>query len=136
MNSSPQPNEPEKSTEKPLEGSIVPGSSANHDVGLFKANLEGIKSYLNLMTDTERAAAGQLLVVMDKHRTTVVEQPGLSKPFSTKNRRYAEMVAKEKGGVVEPLLTALKLVATSPCNFPPDSKFYDPDPAARKLPTI
>lgn len=120
----------------PLDGPITPGSSASHDVGPIKTDPEVIKSYLNLMTDTERAAAGQLLVVMDKHRTTVVEQPGLSKPFSTKNRRYAELVAKEKGGVVEPLLTALKLVATSPCNFPPDSSFYDPDPSARKLPTI
>jgi hypothetical protein len=90
---------------------------------------------LNLITDTEILKDGKtLFVVMDKHRTTVLKQPGLEVPFQTLRRKYADQVAKESGGVVEPLSKAIKLVASSPCNLPKTSKWYNPDPRADKIP--
>jgi hypothetical protein len=97
-------------------------------------SLKKQQSKLNLITDTELAKSGTLYVVMDKHRTTCIKQPGLSKPWSTKRIKHAQSVAKETGGVVETLRKATILVASSPCNLPKDHEYYNPDPAATKIP--
>lgn len=98
-----------------------------------EASLEGVKLNLNLLTNKEATKSGEILVVMDKHRTTVVLMPGQTKPFHTKSKKHAEMVAKACGGVVEPLRAALRFVASSPCNLPKDSKRYNSDPSAPKI---
>lgn len=98
-----------------------------------EAAAEGVT--LNLITskDQHRTKGGVLWVVMDKHCTTVAQWPGQTKPFHTKSKKFAESVAQQMGGVAVTHREALELVATSPCNFPKDSKMYNPDPAAAKI---
>lgn len=95
---------------------------------------EGQPSKLNLITDTELAKAGIIYVVMDKHRTTVLQTPGTNKPFFTKKKKYADQIARESGGVVETYREAIRYVASSPCNLPKDHKHYNPDPSVAKIP--
>jgi len=109
-----------------------PKTSLDKSILFAKPTKEDIvqveKSRLNLITDTELQKSGILWVVMDKHRSTVLKSPGLSSPFSTKVRKYAEQVAKSYGGVVEPLRMAIKHVGNSCCNLPPEHPYYDSDP--------
>jgi len=120
-------NEPNK---EPLSKIILPDSIEAEKYGK-----------VNLITDTEINKKGKVLyVVMDKYRTTVVKQPGLEKPFSTHNKKFADSVAREIGeknpkfgGVVETLRDALKLVSTSPCNLPKDHPKYNKDKRAPKI---
>lgn len=88
---------------------------------------------MNLLTNKEANKSGIIWIVMDKHRTTVLQMPGLNKPFSTKSRKYAEQVAKESDGVVESYRDAITYVASSPCNLPKDSKRYNADVKAAKI---
>ena len=90
-------------------------------------------SGLNLNTRKELNKSGVLYVVMDAECTTVMQIPGTSLPFSTKSRKYAEYIAREAKGCVQPILDAMRLVATSPCNLPPTHPQYVADKKAPKL---
>lgn len=55
---------------------------------------------------------------MDKERSTVMKDPGMERVFSTQNKKFAEQIARESGGVIETLRDAIKLVAKHPANRP------------------
>lgn len=77
---------------------------------------------LNLNTRTESSKSPELLVIMDADRSTVMKSPGLDKPFSTTNAKYADYVARqmlvEHGFkcVVVPYLDAIQFVIKHPRN--------------------
>jgi hypothetical protein len=50
------------------------------------------------------------LVVVDKTGRTVLKDPALRLPFHTTNAKFADMVAKEVGGVVLTFTEAIKVI--------------------------
>lgn len=46
--------------------------------------------------------------VMNSTRTTLVKDPGMARPLALANKKQAELVAKQVGGVVETLHNALR----------------------------
>lgn len=56
------------------------------------------------------AKAEQLFCVFSADKRSHVQAPGLGRPWVTKNRKQAELVAKEMGGVVVDLKKAIKLM--------------------------
>lgn len=52
-----------------------------------------------------------LFCVINKAGTTVVQDPATHKPFRHNNRKFAEMVAKEHGGVVVTVGEAIRIIS-------------------------
>lgn len=98
-----------------------------------KSEAETARHKLQLLTRKQRSKYSQQYVVMDRYRTTVLQVPGTGLPFCNTSKRHVDAVAAEVGGVCETLLDAIELVASSPCNFPKDSKHYDQRKSAAKL---
>ncbi len=49
-----------------------------------------------------------VFVVMNKAGTTVLKDPGMDMPYHVRNKKIAEKVARESGGVAVDLETAIK----------------------------
>jgi len=66
---------------------------------------------LNIITDTELSRAGILWVVLSKDHSTVLQDPGLSRAWSTTNKKIAEDTAHECGGHALPLREAIRIIS-------------------------
>jgi hypothetical protein len=53
---------------------------------------------------------GSTFVVLNHTGSTVLQDPALRLPFHTKNKKFAEMVAKESSGTVVTFSEALRII--------------------------
>lgn len=51
-----------------------------------------------------------LFVILNRAGTSCLKDPGLNQPFSTSNRKQADLIAKESGGVVVTLSEGLNIL--------------------------
>ena len=79
-------------------------------------------SHLNLDPDHLARFHGtnprNIFVIMDKELSTVLQDPGLDRPWSNTNRKIAEHHARQVGGVVVPYDEAIRRVITHHKNLP------------------
>lgn len=61
----------------------------------------------------------EIYVVLSKDGSTVLQDPGLDRPWSTPNKKYAEHHARLNNGVAVDLLTAIASVIQHEKNVPP-----------------
>lgn len=67
---------------------------------------------------TNRRGRRTIYVILSKDGSTVRKDPGLDRPWSTVNRKYAEEVAKKCDGVAVDLITACNAIVRHPKNLP------------------
>jgi len=65
------------------------------------------------------ASASTIYVVLSKDGSTVLKDPGMKRPWSSKNKKLAEHHAKLNGGVAIDLMTACQALIRHPKNLPP-----------------
>lgn len=63
--------------------------------------------------------SGDIYVILSKDGSTVVQDPGLGRPWSTRNKKLADHHAKQIGGVAVDLITATNSVVRHQKNLPP-----------------
>ena len=60
-----------------------------------------------------------IYVILSKDGSTVLKDPGMSRPWSSPNKKLAEHHAKEMGGIAVDLETAMRAVMRHQKNLPP-----------------
>ena len=64
----------------------------------------------------------EIYVVLSKDGSTVMKDPGMERPWSSHNKKIAEMHAKENGGYATDLITAMHAIMKHPKNQPSGTK--------------
>lgn len=76
----------------------------------------GLSDELNLLHGKR---SGDIYVILSKDGSTVVKDPGMNRPWSSRNKKFADHMAKKVGGVAVDLITATQALIKHPKNLPP-----------------
>lgn len=60
-----------------------------------------------------------IYVVLSADGSTVLKDPGMKRPYSTRNKKLAEHHAKLNDGIAVDLITAVQTLIRHPKNLPP-----------------
>ena len=72
------------------------------------------------------AKGTEIYVVLSKDGSTVLKDPGMDRPWSSKNKKIAEHHAKQNNGYAVDLITAMKAVSSKTINLPPSMQQSPP----------
>lgn len=64
----------------------------------------------------------EIYVILSEDGSTILKDPGMDRPWSSPNRKFAEHHAKAIGGFAVDLMTAAMSIMRHPKNLPPGAK--------------